>query len=238
MKKINFLLLLFCWLGCKKNENNLPPEKRIPVVEEKRPDLVSKDFPKTGNKIQDFIKGNSYEILDEIYGDLNNDAADDAVLVVRAKNDTLAQRTLLVLLKKEGAYELFGKNETVLGPEYYKEGPKINDSENISIKNHRLNITIYCQGPCGNTWMTFSYDKEQLVLSHYRSYDIGAGAHLETEFDSKSKMATVSVTNMMRDEMPTETEKKKLDYKKSLEFSQFKIEDLSEAILGNSKLSS
>lgn len=232
--KIYFLALLAILTGCKK-ENETPQIKsdkttavENPVNEDNQE--YHDDFPKTGKSIDDFIEGIEFVILDESHGDLNGDGLEDAVIVVRPMDAGTSPRTLLVLLKTDSGYELFAKNDAIMGPEFNEESAKINQEESIVIEKQKLNIELSCMGPCGNTEMEFLYNNGKLSLTQYSTYNMGAGSHLQTEFDGRTKMATVTEINTMKEDMPETTEKHKLDYP-DLEFSVFEVDKLNEAIL-------
>jgi hypothetical protein len=242
--KILGILLLLVVFGCKKEDQKTISKEPTPIEVN---DTVSSEFkegnvegwngfPKSGNTIQDFIKNSEYEIVNEIYGDITNDYRKDVVLITRLKNDKTDPRTLVVLIKKGKSYVLAGVNQTLMGAEYSKDKYKINNAEEITIKNQQLTIKIYCQGPCGNVTTTFSYANDKLALSHFNTYNMGAGEHLETDYVALSKIATVTATNTMEENSPTQTDKTKLNYQNPIDFSNFNAEDLSEAILKNTKV--
>lgn len=227
---IGFLLIALTLLGCQKKEQN----NTSSTEKEKK---VWKDFPKSGKSFEEFVKGSDYEILQTVYGDLNNDKIKDAALIVRIKKDKKANRILLVLLKKGASYELIGKNETIMGAEFRDDVTKIDKADTVTIEKQKLDIQIFCYGPCGNTFFKFSWRENQLLLDNYNTFSMGAGAQMITEFDVLSRTTKVTVINTMKEEMPEETETNKIDYKNTLSFSNIVVDSLDNAIANNTKLS-
>ncbi|MFP3598796.1 hypothetical protein [Chryseobacterium sp. SIMBA_029] len=213
MKKI-IPLLLVCLLtaySCHKNEASGSHPKTDTITNTNIPENVSthetaeqiSGFPATGKKASDFISG-SYEIQYEAEGDLNQDGLPDLALVVRKKADTLAGRTVLVILKNPGSTYKLDKVSTMVFPdEYNSDGYKMHDPEDISIEKGELSINLYDIGPNGNLFSTFKYLNNALVLTYIETYNMGAGSHQALYYEPMKGKLVQEVTNTMEEDTPT-----------------------------------
>ncbi|MGN7709283.1 hypothetical protein [Chryseobacterium sp. 22543] len=167
---------------------------------------------KTGKQTSDFVS-DEYDIQYETEGDLNQDGLADKALILRKKDDTLAQRTMLVLLKNsDKTYRLFKASTTVLPDEYNEAGYKMHDPEDISIEKGTLNINLYDIGPYGNQFNKFRYNNDQLILSYIETYNMGAGSHSALYYEPMKGKIALETVNTMEEEMPSAT--KNLQVKK------------------------
>ncbi len=86
---INFKTFFICFILLSLNVNADDP--------------FTKQFPKTGNSIHEFIP-NSWKVIAEAWGDLNFDKKKDTVLIIESTN---FKRVLLILLNQGKHLELF-----------------------------------------------------------------------------------------------------------------------------------
>ncbi|MDH6252810.1 hypothetical protein M2347_002537 [Chryseobacterium sp. H1D6B] len=159
------------------------------------------EFSKTGAKISDFVP-KAYEIQYEAEGDLNQDGLSDAAVVLRKKTDTLAERTVLILLKNgDKTYHLDKISKKVFPAEYNEDNYKIYDTEDISIDKGQLSINLYASGPSGNLLSTFKYLNRNLILTYIETYNMGAGSHQALYYEVMKGNLTQEVVNTMEEEM-------------------------------------
>lgn len=163
-------------------------------------------FSSTGKTAKDFIPKH-YRIDLKAEGDLNLDGLQDEVIVLMKTKDSTAQRTAIVLLKQnDNSYRLDAKSVGIIEPKYRDDGFLNYDYENIKIeKNGHLVITQQAMGPNGNIESTYQYIKNELVLSHISTFNMGAGGQTELKLNLLKGIAEETNINMMEEEMPSET---------------------------------
>lgn len=225
MKPIIFGLLILFTVSCKKetekNTKNKTINKEIAsdtVTDQTDGDFVENSqlpaFPATGKSIQDFLI-KPYEIQYQTEGLLNDDLLKDMVLVLQNKNDNTDVRAVLVLIKQSsGEYKLKETSWQAVDPEYSYEGNKIYEYENISIDNDKtLTITLNGIGPTGTQETSYKYIGNDFVLTKIHLFNMGAGSHIEVDYNLLSGTADMELVNTMVDSMPSthETKKFKLD---------------------------
>lgn len=218
MKNLNFIFCLSVCLSvliinsCNKQTNNKTPsftkqntasdtskiEKRLEMEAENK----NTNFPITKGRVSDIVKKN-FEIQYTAEGDLNSDGLPDQALVLRQKSDTLAPRTVLILLKnKDDSFHL-DKVSTVLLPDEYNEADyKKYDPEDISIEKGILKVNFYNPAPYGNLFFNFKYINNDLVLTYIETYNVGAGSWQSLYYEPLKGRFTQEVTNTMEEEMP------------------------------------
>lgn len=213
--KIIFLFVIVIINSCtKSNEKDNSPstiEKKvadsiiIQKTNEEEPKNKDLDFTITEGMVSDIVP-KKFEIQYEAEGDLNNDGLPDQVLVLRQKSDTLAQRTVLVLLKnKDNNYKL-DKSSNILFPDEYNEADyKKYDPEDIMIEKGVLKINLYNPAPYGNLFFNFKYINNDLVLTYIETYNVGAGSWQSLYYEPLKGKFTQEVTNTMEEEMPVKT---------------------------------
>lgn len=213
--KIIFLLVIVLINSCTKNKDkdtsSSTIEKKVTdstiiqkTVEEPR---RNKDlgFTITEGAVSDIVP-KEFEIQYETEGDLNNDGLPDQVLVLRQKSDTLAQRTVLVLLKKNNNNFRIDKISNILLPDEYNEASfKKYDPDDILIEKGILKINLYNPAPYGNLFFNFKYINNDLVLTYIETYNVGAGSWQSLYYEPLKGKFTQEVTNTMEEEMPSET---------------------------------
>lgn len=215
MKKI-IPFLIFCLIsiyGCHKKETSKTEPKTDTVPKKTITDSISvpeskenlSGFPATGNRASDFVS-NIYEIQYEAEGDLNQDGLSDKALVLRKKADTLAARTMLIILKKpDKTYRLNKVSSTVLPDQYDAEGYEIHDPEDISIEKGELKIILYNIGPNGNLFSHFKYVNNDFLLTYIETYNMGAGSHQSLYYEPMKGKFIQEVTNTQEENNPVTT---------------------------------
>lgn len=208
MKKNISILLLASLIAYSCNKTQTDPPKSSKAFIKKDTTQAQKEESAAGKQIPDFVS-NQYEIQYETEGDLNQDGFPDKALVLRKKDDTLAQRTMIVLLKNpDKTYRLYKTSKTVLPAEYNDSGYKMHDPEDISIEKGELHINLYDIGPYGNQFSTFKYMSDNnLVLTYIETYNMGAGSHSALYYEPMKGKVTLEMVNTMEEEMPSETKK-------------------------------
>lgn len=207
MKKIISTLLFASLIAysCNKTKTQTPKNSSGIIKKDTAP--VQKEQLTAGKHVSDFVSS-QYEIQYETEGDLNQDGLPDKALVLRKKADTLAHRTMIVLLKNpDKTYRLFKSSETVLPDEYNESGYKIHDPEDISIEKGILNINLYDIGPYGNQFSKFKYINDNLILTYVETYNMGAGSHSALYYEPMKGKVTLETVNTMEEEMSSETKK-------------------------------
>jgi hypothetical protein len=218
LKKIILIPILFLafMISCTKNEKTKTKQRTDSITvknlsentETGTTDDTSQpqsEFAKTGAEISDFVP-KAYEIQYEAEGDLNQDGLSDAAVVLRKKADTLAERTVLILLKNaDKTYHLDKISRKVFPAEYNEDSYKIYDTEDISIDKGQLGINLYASGPSGNLFSTFKYLNKNLVLTYIETYNMGAGSHQALYYEVLKGNLTQEVVNTMEEEMPSKS---------------------------------
>lgn len=207
MKKIISTLLFASLIAysCNKTKTQAPKNSSGIIKKDTAP--VEKEQSIAGKQVSDFVSS-QYEIQYETEGDLNHDGVPDKALVLRKKDDTLAQRTMIFLLKNpDKTYRLFKSSETVFPDEYNESGYKMHDPEDISIEKGTLNINLYDIGPYGNHFSKFKYVNDNLILTYIETYNMGAGSHSALYYEPMKGKVILETVNTMEEEMPSETKK-------------------------------
>ncbi|WP_080778290.1 hypothetical protein [Chryseobacterium phocaeense] len=212
--KRNLLLLTLCLLvlySCKKekkpetgNKNNTLPAKN--VKSDSLNHFSEQQQASDSEKKPSDLVPHGYEIQYDAKGDLNLDGLTDAALIIRKKDDTLAARKMLILLKnKDQIYRLYKTSDTVLPDEYNEAGYKMHDPEDISIKEGELHIDLYDAGPYGNQFSRFRYMDGELILIYLETYNMGAGSHSALFYQPLKGKVTHDVINTLDEEMPSKS---------------------------------
>lgn len=211
MKKIISILLFssFIIYSCDKSKADTPNNSSATIKKDsaKNTTEIQSEVSNTGKQVSDFIP-KEHEIQYETEGDLNQDGLKDKALILRKKEDSLAQRTMLVLLKNsDKTYSLFKTSDTVLPDEYNESGYKMHETEDISIDKGTLNINLYDIGPYGNQFSKFKYINGNLILTYLETYNMGAGSHSALYYEPMQGKITLENINTMKEEMPSTTQK-------------------------------
>lgn len=228
MKKSNililFILLSITIQSCNKtkqtNQNNTTVVDSLPhqEVEETSEEIEENDpiepdvtFPKTGNKIADFLpKLGIYEVQYEAEGDLNNDGLADIAVVLKHKQSNTLKRPILILLQNENkSYRLDKVSDIAMPIEYNEHDFKLYDTEDIGIGKGELQINFYGMGPSGTFLSVFKYIGNDLVLYSMETYFSGAGGRSGLFYDYEKGEITETETNTMKEDEPTTSQTSK-----------------------------
>ncbi|MBZ4034787.1 hypothetical protein K6T82_08415 [Flavobacterium sp. 17A] len=234
---IAVIIFIFALQSCKKQSNNdtknveivdsLPQQKIEEIgeeIEESIPEEPNVTYPKTGNKITDFVPY-VYEIQYEAEGDLNNDNLDDVALVFKHKKSNVLKRPMLILLQNEDhSYRLDKFSDITIPLEYNDYDYKLYDTENISIEKGALHINLYGGGASGTFLSTFKYLENDLILYKMETYFGGAGSHSSSLYDYEKSEVTTTETNTMQENEPTTSNTSKIKRKPHL-FEKTSISD-------------
>lgn len=214
MKKI-IPLLVFCLLifyACKKDKRSDTDHKNNSTAEKITIRDTTNILPEQqtptlniGKKPSDLVPA-GYEIQYDAEGDLNQDGLPDFALVIRKKEDTLADRKMMILLKNpDKTYRLDKTSDTVLPNEYNEAGYKMHDPEDISIEKGELHINLYDIGPYGNQFSKFKYLNGDFILTYIETYNMGAGSHSALYYEPMKGKLILETINTMEEEMPSES---------------------------------
>lgn len=172
-----------------------------------------------------------WKLISSAIGDLNQDRADDAVLVVEEVNAAnlldnegggppvlnLNPRRLIVLLNHQSGYQEFMTRDNLLPSEHSQENPCLEDpllSEGgVSIERGRILIELGTWLSCGSYGVsrqtfTFRLESERLRLIGYDHSEFSRNSGDVTEFSvnylTGKKKATTG-GNMFEDTTPSES---------------------------------
>ncbi|GEN70479.1 hypothetical protein [Chryseobacterium lathyri] len=240
MKKIILLIVLFLLLlySCKKEKRPVTDQKKNAVEKVIKSDTASHRVSEEqtasfkSNKPADLVPA-GYEIQYDAEGDLNLDGLSDMALVIRKKEDTLAARKMMILIKNTDKTYIIDKiSDTVLPDEYNEAGYKIHDPEDISIEKGELNINLYDIGPYGNQFSRFKYLNGDLILTYIETYNMGAGSHSALYYEPMKGKLILETVNTMKEEMPSESKTLHLKKERYI-FEKSSPEDIVQKVYGS-----
>ena len=182
-------------------------------------DTVSFKIPENLlSTIQKEYEGTNFSIINVALGKIDYDNTEDAAVIIQTITEKKVFESVLVYQNISDAYRLMAQNRSIITQEYYFTDEHTNSSKEIAIKDHHLKIELFCYGPCGNTFLDFKFENNALILKSFTTYDAGAGAQIERNYDVEKEIVLISTTNTMSDEMPLTEEKFKFHYTKGLDF--------------------
>jgi hypothetical protein len=240
LKKIILLIVLFLLLlySCKKEKRPVTDQKKNAVEKVIKSDTASHRVSEEqttffkSNKPSDFVPA-GYEIQYDAEGDLNLDGLSDMALVIRKKEDTLAARKMMILIKNtDKTYRIDKISDTVLPDEYNEAGYKMHDPEDISIEKGELNINLYDIGPYGNQFSRFKYLNGDLILTYIETYNMGAGSHSALYYEPMKGKLILETVNTMKEEMPSESKTLHLKKERYI-FEKSSPEDIVQKVYGS-----
>lgn len=169
-------------------------------------------YPKTGNKIADFLpKTDIYEVQYEARGDLNNDSLADIAVVLKYKENNISKRPMLILLQNEDkSYRLDKISNVAMPVEYNDYDYKLYDTEDISIEKGELHVNLFGGGASGTFLSKFKYIENNFGLSYMEMYFAGAGSRSGYIYDFEKGNATSTETNTMKEDEPTTSKTSKI----------------------------
>ncbi|WP_223558512.1 hypothetical protein [Chryseobacterium lathyri] len=240
MKKIILLIVLSLLLlySCKKEKRPVTDQKKNAVEKVIKSDTASHRVSEEqttsfkSNKPADLVP-TGYEIQYDAEGDLNLDGLSDMALVIRKKEDTLAARKMMILIKNtDKTYRIDKISDTVLPDEYNEAGYKIHDPEDMSIEKGELNINLYDIGPYGNQFSRFKYLNGDLILTYIETYNMGAGSHSALYYEPMKGKLILETVNTMKEEMPSESKTLHLKKERYI-FEKSSPEDIVQKVYGS-----
>ncbi|NHN28138.1 hypothetical protein FIA58_020870 [Flavobacterium jejuense] len=236
MKKLFLLLfLLLTLISCKKETStnqediqNLIIEKdSVKEIEITIRDTVTIKVPKKlFILIQKEYEGKNFTILNVALGNIDFNNTEDAVIIIQTTTNKKVSESLLVYQNNNDSYNLIAQNRSIITEEYFFTDEHTNSSKEIKIIDHHLKIALFCYGPCGNTFLDFKFDNNDLLLKTFSTYDAGAGAQIERNFDVEKSMVTITTTNTMTEDMPITEEQFTFEYSKGIRFLDLNTKSL------------
>lgn len=232
-KQVPFILLIvvaFTIQSCYDNKKDINsntknvevtdslPHQEITEENESNPEEPNVTYPKTGNKVSDFLpESDIYDVQYQAEGDLNNDGLTDITVVLKHKQSNILKRPMLVLLQNEDkSYRLDKVSTRTIPVEYNEFDFKLYDTEDISIKKGELQINLYSMGLSGTHLSKFKYIQNDLVLNNIEEHYMGAGGRSGFFYDFEKGELTTTETNTMKEDEPTTSETKKVKIKPHL----------------------
>lgn len=237
MKKLlSIFLFLLLLISCKKETTTPTPDSftKTPIdtisnqeVEITVRDTVQLKIPQTLlTLIQNEFEGKKIEILHVAFGKLDNDRLEDAVVIIQDQSNNKPSESILVFKNNTTNYTLMAHNRSIITEEYYFTNAHTNSSKEIKIDRQHIKIDLYCYGPCGNTFLDFKVNNDDLVLHHFSTYDAGAGAQIEREYLVDNNLVKIKITNTMTEEMDVTEEEFPFTYSKGIRFIDLNTKDL------------
>jgi len=236
MKKLILLFFfILIFISCKKetsiNQNEIKDfileKDSVKEIEITLRDTVSFKIPENLlSTIQKEYEGKDFTILNVALGTIDNNESNDAVVIIQTVTEKKISESILVYQNLNASYILMAQNRSIITQEYYFTDDYTNSSKEITIEDHRLKIALFCYGPCGNTFLDFELENDDLVLTNFSTYDVGAGAHIERDYNVAQGLVKISTTNTMLDEMPVTEEQFKFEYTKGVRFLDLNTKSL------------
>ncbi len=236
MKKLILLFFfILIFISCKKetstNQNEIKDfileKDSVKEIEITLRDTVSFKIPENLlSTIQKEYEGKDFAILNVALGTIDNNESNDAVVIIQTITEKKVSESILVYQNLNASYILMAQNRSILTDEYYFTDEHTNSSKEITIEDHHLKISLFCYGPCGNTFLDFKFDNNDLLLKNFSTYDAGAGAQIERNFDVEKDIVTITTTNTMTEDMPITEEQFKFEYTKGVRFLDLNTKSL------------
>lgn len=164
-------------------------------------------YPKTGDQPEDFLPDTGdYEIQYESEGDLNDDGLSDIVIVLGNKKVRNADRPMLIVLQNQNkTYRLDKVSNFAMPIAYDEHDIKIYEYEQVRIDSGTLHIRLSGIGPTGNLSSTFKYVGKDFVLTHIKTYNMGAGSHHSLNYDLNRGTLEEEIVDTMEEDMPSKS---------------------------------
>lgn len=237
MKKLlSIFLFLLLLISCKKETTISTPdnftETTIDTISNQEIEITVRDtvqlkIPQTLlTLIQNDFEGKKIEILHVAFGKLDNDSLEDAVAIIQDQSNNKLSESILVFKNNNTNYTLMAHNRSIITEEYFFTNAHTNSSKEIKIEKQHLKVDLYCYGPCGNTFLDFKVNNNDLILHHFSTYDAGAGAQIEREYLVENNLVKIKITNTMTEEMDVTEEKFPFIYSKGIRFIDLNTKDL------------
>lgn len=167
--------------------------------------ILNFGYANTKQNVKDFVpKG--YKIFETISGDINKDGNEDLVLIIKGTNRKKKivkdkylgmldrnRRGIIVLIKKNGQYELALNNLTCFSSEHEDGGVYYAPVLSIEIKKGNLYV-LYEHGRYGNWTYTFRYQNSNFELIGFdASESNGPVIERETSINFLTKIKQVRI---------------------------------------------
>jgi hypothetical protein len=235
-KKTFYLLIFFLLSSCgqSNSEQKITPASDTTTSKDNTSDQQKLKAEQKQNPTDFLPKG--YVVFEKINGDFNKDGIDDCVFIIKGtdKNQIIIdkdrgqldrnRRGIIVLLKKNGQYELAVKNYDCFSSECEDGGVYFPPMLSVEIKNGNL-FVHYAHGRYGYWRYNFRYLNSDFELIGYESSYGGAIVNRETSinFLSKKKLVKENTNDTARggDEVFKETWEK-IKVNKLIKLSEIK----------------
>jgi len=169
---------------------------------------TKKEFKLIDDDFTNFVPS-GYEVEYKTEGDLNGDKIKDVAIVVKRKVNFKGSREVIILLKDENIFKIDKISKTAFPSKYYSDTSESYESsydiETITISNNELIIELYGVGVVGSNVSKFKYFGKKLLLTEIENYANGAGGNYKANYDVVNGKIITEVTNLMREDTPTET---------------------------------
>jgi hypothetical protein len=220
LKQTFYLLTFFLLVNCGQTKpgEKTNPDSDTTTSNNNTTDQQNLKVEQKQNPTDFLPKG--YVVFEKINGDFNKDGSDDCVLIIKGtdKNQIIEdeyseqldrnRRGIIVLLNKNGHYELAVKNYDCFSSECEDGGVYFPPMLSVEIKNGNL-FVHYAHGRFGYWRYNFRYQNSDFELIGYESSYGGAIVNRETSinFLSKKKLVKENTNDTARggDEVFKET---------------------------------
>ncbi|WP_445457413.1 hypothetical protein [Flavobacterium sp. HNIBRBA15423] len=236
MKKLILLFFfILIFISCKKetstNQNEIKDfileKDSVKEIEITLRDTVSFKIPENLlSTIQKEYEGKKFTILNVALGNIDYNDTEDAVIIIQTTTEEKVSESISVYQNRNDSYNLMAQNRSIITEEYFFTDEHTNSSKEIEIVDNLLKISLFCYGPCGNTFLDFKFDNNDLLLKNFSTYDAGAGAQIERNFDVEKDIVTITTTNTMTEDMPITEEQFKFKYTKGVRFLDLNTKSL------------
>lgn len=200
MKRGIILIIAIITFSCRKNSpepnNNILPLKTIEssdLFEE----ITVKDsiykIPKTIiDTLKKVFKKTSFQIETISYGYLDRlDYNLDIAMIIIPKDKP---ETIVVFKNKTNHFQLIGKNELIISKDYQKK-TDFYSHRKLFFKENQLRIELTCDGSCGNTYLSFEENEDQLYLQSFFTHDVAAGSEVITQYTFPDEKVFFTIKN-------------------------------------------
>lgn len=223
-------------MSCKREKTEtIKEETEIEIVKDslKEIEITILDTIKTKipqqllASIENDYQGKQYKIINFNLGFIDNNETEDAVVIIQENDKSSGiSESILVYQNTKDRYLLMAQNRSIITQEYYFTDEHTNSSKEIEIEEHHIKVSLFCYGPCGNTFLDFKFENDTIFLSKFSTYDVGAGAEIEREYDIEKNLVKIAMTNTMTDGMEVTEEEFTFTYSKGIRFIDLNTKDL------------
>ena len=233
---LSIFLFLILLISCKKESKTIPEdiltETNTDTLSKKEIEITLRDTTtfnipqKLLSTIQKEYEGKNFSIINVALGKIDYDDTEDAAVIIQTTTAQKISESVLIYQNRSDSYRLMAQNRSIITQEYYFTDEHTNSSKEITIENNHLLLSLFCYGPCGNTFLDFALENDELVLTNFSTYDVGAGTHIERDYNVVQGIVKISTTNTMLDEMPVTEEEFEFTYTKGVRFLDLNTKSL------------